>query len=287
MCTQEAKADLVFLVDGSASIGLKNFQQIREFLMSVVKNFEIAPNKVRVGMVQFSDTPKTEFFLNTYEEKQEILDYIKNLPYKTGGTYTGDALKFLLKNHFVEAAGSRANQMVPQIAFVITDGSSQDEVEPHAQELRQKGVKVYAIGIKDADEKFLKKLASQPYNNHVYSVSDFNALQEISLNVGRELCTTVEEAQGERQGKSSIWMFWGFFIIHKGYFVNGSTSLKAFNVKLWLIFDYGFGLVNLMIILLINFQEQQQSDSILAAKCLLTPVHYTSWSITPLVIIFL
>lgn len=69
--------------------------------------------------------------------------------------------------------------------------------------------------------------------------------------------------------------------------MNGSTSLKAFNVKLWLIFDYGFGLVNLMIILLINFQEQQQSDSILAAKCLLTPVHYTSWSITPLVIIFL
>lgn len=284
MCTQEAKADLVFLVDGSASIGLKNFQQIREFLMSVVKNFEIAPNKVRVGMVQFSDTPKTEFFLNTYEEKQEILDYIKNLPYKTGGTFTGEALKFLLKNHFVEAAGSRANQMVPQIAFVITDGSSQDEVEPHAQELRQKGVKVYAIGIKDADEKFLKKLASQPYNNHVYSVSDFNALQEISLNVGRELCTTVEEAQGERQGKSSIWMFL-FFLSHKGYFVNGSTSLKAFNVKLWLIFDYGF--VNLMIILLINFQEQQQSDSILAVMCLLTPVHYTSWSITPLVIIFL
>ncbi|XP_026795015.3 collagen alpha-4(VI) chain isoform X2 [Pangasianodon hypophthalmus] len=204
VCTQEAKADIVFLVDGSASIGLKNFQQIREFLTSVVKNFDISPNKVRVGMVQFSDTPKTEFFLNTYEEKQEILDYIKRLPYKTGGTNTGMALQFLLTNHFTEQAGSRANQMVPQIAFVITDGSSQDDVEPYAQELRQKGIKVYAIGIKDADEKFLKKLASQPYENHVYSVSDFTALQEISLSVSRELCTTVEEAQGERQECSEI-----------------------------------------------------------------------------------
>lgn len=204
MCTQEAKADIVFLVDGSASIGLRNFQQIREFLTSVVTNFDISPNKVRVGMVQFSDTPKTEFFLNTYEVKQEILDYIKRLPYKTGGTNTGLALQFLLKNHFTEQAGSRANQMVPQIVFVITDGSSQDEVEPYAQELRQKGIKVYAIGIKDADEKFLKKVASQPYENHVYSVSDFNALQEISLSVSRELCTTVEEAQGERQGKQTL-----------------------------------------------------------------------------------
>lgn len=204
MCTQEAKADIVFLVDGSASIGLKNFQQIREFLMSVVNNFDIAPNKVRVGMVQFSDTPRTEFFLNTFEEKQEILDYIKRLSYKTGGTNTGQALQFLLKNHFIEQAGSRANQMVPQIAFVITDGNSQDEVEPFAQELMQKGVNVYAIGIKEADEKFLKKLASQPYENHVYSVSDFTALQEISMSVSRELCITVEEGQGERQGTTFI-----------------------------------------------------------------------------------
>lgn len=204
MCTQEAKADIVFVVDGSASIGLKNFQQIREFLTSVVNNFDIAPNRVRVGMVQFSDTPKTEFLLNTYEEKQEILDYIKRLPYKTGGTNTGRALEFLLKNHFTEQAGSRANQMVPQIAFVITDGNSQDEVEPYAQALRHKGIQVYAIGIKEADEKFLKKLASQPFENHVYSVSDFTALQEISLSVSRELCITVEEAQGERQRKSSI-----------------------------------------------------------------------------------
>ncbi|KAF5897624.1 collagen alpha-6(VI) chain-like, partial [Clarias magur] len=204
VCTQEAKADIVFLVDGSASVGLQNFQQIREFLRSVVSNFDIAPNKIRVGMVQFSDTPKTEFFLNTYEEKQEILDYIKRFPYKTGGTNTGRALQFLLQNHFVEQAGSRANQMVPQIVFVITDGESQDDVEPYAQELRQKGIKVYAIGIKDAQEKFLKKLASQPYDHHVYRVSDFNALQEISLGVSRELCTTVEEAQGERQECSEI-----------------------------------------------------------------------------------
>lgn len=199
VCTQEAMADIVFLVDGSASIGLKNFQQIRDFLSSLVSNFDIAPNKVRIGMVQYSDTPRTEFSLNTYEDKQEILDYIKRLPYKTGGTNTGLGLEFLLKNHFVEEAGSRAKQRVPQIAVVITDGNSQDEVEQYAQELRQKGIKIYAIGIKDADEKLLKEIATQPYDQHVYSVSDFAALQGISQNVIHELCTTVE-----REGEISL-----------------------------------------------------------------------------------
>ncbi|XP_076841877.1 collagen alpha-6(VI) chain [Brachyhypopomus gauderio] len=196
-CTQEAMADIVFLVDGSASIGLSNFQQIRDFLSSLVSSFDIGPDKVRIGLVQFSDTPRTEFYLNTYEDKQNIVGYIRRLPYKTGGTNTGLGLEFLLKTHFVEEAGSRAKWNVPQIGVVITDGNSQDEVEPHAQELRQKGVKLYAIGIKDADEKLLKEIANQPYDQHVYSVSDFAALQEILQNVIHKLCATVEEAKKE------------------------------------------------------------------------------------------
>ncbi|XP_056326489.1 collagen alpha-6(VI) chain isoform X1 [Danio aesculapii] len=186
-------ADIVFLVDGSASIGLDNFQQIREFLSSLVENFEVAPDKVRIGLVQYSDTPRTEFSLNTYQNKEEILDYIRNLRYKTGGTHTGQGLEFILKQHFIEEAGSRAQQNVPQIAIVITDGDSQDEVELQAQELRQRGIKIFAIGIKDADVRLLRQIANEPYDQYVYSVSDFAALQGISQSVVRELCTSVKD----------------------------------------------------------------------------------------------
>ncbi|KAI7805487.1 putative collagen alpha-6VI chain-like [Triplophysa rosa] len=192
VCTQEAVADIVFLVDGSASIGLENFQQIRVFLSSLVSIFEVAPDKVRLGLVQYSDTPRTEFLLNTYQNKEDILNYIKNLRYKTGGTHTGQGLEFLLNHHFVPEAGSRTQNNVPQIAVVITDGNSQDEVEPHAQKLRERGIKLYAIGIKDADDILLKQIANRPYDQHVYSVSDFAALQGISQSIIHELCTTVE-----------------------------------------------------------------------------------------------
>ncbi|XP_022529876.2 collagen alpha-6(VI) chain isoform X2 [Astyanax mexicanus] len=198
VCTQEALADIVFLVDGSWSIGTENFQRMREFLFTLVDSFDVGLEKVRIGLVQYSTTVHTEFLLNGYNSKQEILDYISNLPYRGGGTKTGLGLDFLLRYHFKEEAGSRAKKGTPQIAVVITDGQSQDNVEPYAQELKQKGIILYAIGIKDADMDQLKEIASQPHDQHIYSVSDFTALQGISQSFITVLCSTVEE-EAKRQ----------------------------------------------------------------------------------------
>ncbi|XP_041962562.1 collagen alpha-6(VI) chain-like isoform X1 [Alosa sapidissima] len=195
VCTQEAVADIVFLVDGSWSIGKKNFQQVQTFLHTLLDSFSVSPDQVRIGLVQYSTFPQTEFLLNTYQHKQEIIASIKKLPYKGGSTMTGLGLDFILKEQFTEQAGSRARQGVPQIAVVITDGRSQDDVEPHADDLRRRGIILYAIGIKDADAEQLRKIGNEPHDQHVYSVSDFSALQGISQNIVQVLCTTVEEAK--------------------------------------------------------------------------------------------
>uniref|UniRef100_A0A3P8U058 Collagen type VI alpha 6 chain n=1 Tax=Amphiprion percula TaxID=161767 RepID=A0A3P8U058_AMPPE len=183
------------MVDGSWSIGMENFEQIRQFLHTLVNSFDVGPDHVRIGLVQYSTDPRTEFLLNTFQNKKDILHYISRLPYLGGGTHTGRGLDFMLRNHFVEAAGSRAVQKVPQIAVVITDGKSQDTVEFHAEELRKRGIVLYAIGIKEADEDQLKEIANEPHSQHVYSVSDFAALQGISQSIVQTLCTTVEEAK--------------------------------------------------------------------------------------------
>lgn len=168
---------------------------MRDFLHSLIDSFDVGPDHVRIGLAQYSNNPRTEFNLNTYQDKQEILDYIDSLPYQGGGTMTGKGLEFILKEHFVESAGSRAAQNVPQIAVVITDGQSQDNVEPHAKDLKGQGITIYAIGIKDADEEQLKEIANEPHDQYVHSVSDFTALKDISQNIVQVLCTTVEEAK--------------------------------------------------------------------------------------------
>ncbi|KAJ8334482.1 hypothetical protein SKAU_G00401210 [Synaphobranchus kaupii] len=195
VCTQEAVADIVFLVDGSWSIGTENFQQVLAFLASLVDSFDVGPDQVRIGLVQYSTSPVTEFLLNAYTDKQQILQQIQNLPYRGGGTKTGRGLEFMLAEHFVERSGSRANEGVPQLAVVITDGQSQDSVKQQAEMVKRRGITLYAIGIKDAVLEELQEIASDPDDKHVYSVSDFAALQGISQSVIQVLCTTVEEAK--------------------------------------------------------------------------------------------
>uniref|UniRef100_A0A4W3GB04 Collagen type VI alpha 6 chain n=1 Tax=Callorhinchus milii TaxID=7868 RepID=A0A4W3GB04_CALMI len=194
---ESSVADIVFLVDGSWSIGSQNFRRVREFLYTLVNAFDIGEDKVRVGLVQYSSTPRTEFLLNSYSSKTEILQYLQQLPYKGGGTRTGLGLNFILNNHFTESAGSRAARGIPQVAIVLTDGKSQDRVGLPAQALKNKGIIVIAIGIRDAVEKELYDIASDPPETYVYNMPDFAALRGISQVIIQLLCSTVEEGASQ------------------------------------------------------------------------------------------
>ncbi|XP_039192174.1 collagen alpha-4(VI) chain-like isoform X2 [Crotalus tigris] len=197
VCREASVADIVFMVDGSWSIGPKNFRIIQDFLYTLVNSFDIGKDKIQVGMIQYSDDPRNEFLLNFFHQKKDILKKIQNLIYKGGGTKTGKSLKFLLDEQFSEMAGSRHSEGVPQIAVVITDGQSQDNFSGPAEEVKNAGIILYAIGIKDAILSELQEIASDPEEMHVYNVEDFASLQGISQNILQVLCTTVEEASQE------------------------------------------------------------------------------------------
>jgi len=50
-------ADIIFLVDGSWSVGIKNFKIMQDFLYTVVNGFDIGQDKLHVGMIQYSGVP--------------------------------------------------------------------------------------------------------------------------------------------------------------------------------------------------------------------------------------
>ncbi|XP_061443604.1 collagen alpha-6(VI) chain-like [Rhineura floridana] len=194
VCREASVADLVFLVDGSWSIGTKDFKSMQDFLYTLVNGLDIGEDKIQIGLIQYSDQPHNEFFLNTFHRKEDILKKIQDLHYKGGGTKTGKSLKFMLDNQFSEMAGSRRYEGVPQIAIVITDGQAQDRIDEPAKEIKSAGITLYAVGIKDAVLSELQEIASDPDEMHVYSVEDFAGLQSISQNILQVICTTVEEA---------------------------------------------------------------------------------------------
>lgn len=184
-------ADVVFIVDESGSIGTPNFQLVRTFLHSLVNGLEVGKNRVRIGIVTYNDDPRAQVYLNTFDDKRELLNFINILPYHGGGTKTGLALDYARQNLFIGQNGSRKDRAVQQVAVVITDGKSQDDVSTAAANLRRAGVTVYAVGVKDADEVELRQLASHPANKHTFIVDSFPKLKTLEMSLQRILCQNI------------------------------------------------------------------------------------------------
>ncbi|XP_018541621.1 collagen alpha-1(XIV) chain [Lates calcarifer] len=191
VCHTEAIADIVILVDGSWSIGRLNFRLVRMFLENLVNAFDVGIDKTRIGLAQYSGDPRIEWHLNAFSTKDAVIDAVKNLPYKGGNTLTGLALTYILENCFKPESGSRVG--VPKIGILITDGKSQDDVIPPAHSLRNAGVELFAIGVKNADENELRSIASEPENTHVYNVADFNIMSSIVEGLTKTVCEQVEQ----------------------------------------------------------------------------------------------
>ncbi|KAM9307563.1 collagen alpha-1(XIV) chain [Gastrophryne carolinensis] len=199
-CRSPAHADIVILVDGSWSIGRVNFRLVRLFIENLVGAFNVAADKTRIALAQYSGDPRVEWHLNAYDTKEAVIDAVRNLPYKGGNTLTGLALTFILENCFKEEAGARPD--LPKIGILITDGKSQDDVIPPAKSLRDAGIELFAIGVKNADVNELKEIASEPHTDHVYNVADFNIMDSIVGSLTKTVCERVEDIDSSIKGEA-------------------------------------------------------------------------------------
>uniref|UniRef100_A0A672SBS9 Collagen type XII alpha 1 chain n=1 Tax=Sinocyclocheilus grahami TaxID=75366 RepID=A0A672SBS9_SINGR len=189
-CVTTAKADIVLLVDGSWSIGRLNFKTIRTFIGRMVGVFDIGPDKVQIGLAQYSGDPKTEWHLNAHATRESLQEAVTNLPYKGGNTMTGMALNYILQNNFKPNMGMRPDSR--KIGVLITDGKSQDEIVVNSQRLRDSDIELYAIGVKNADENELRSIASDPDEIHMYNVNDFSFMLDIVDDLTVNLCNSVK-----------------------------------------------------------------------------------------------
>ncbi|XP_018587674.1 collagen alpha-1(XII) chain isoform X3 [Scleropages formosus] len=193
-CRTTAQADIVLLVDGSWSIGRLNFKTIRAFISRMVGVFDIGPDRVQIGLTQYSGDPKTEWHLNAHRTRESLLQAVANLPYKGGNTLTGLALNYILRNNFKPSVGMRPNSR--KIGVLITDGKSQDDIVESSRKLRDQDIELYAIGIKNADENELRTIASDPDEVHMYNVADFSFLLDIVDDLTVNLCNSVKGPGG-------------------------------------------------------------------------------------------
>ncbi|KAJ8350518.1 hypothetical protein SKAU_G00256480 [Synaphobranchus kaupii] len=188
--TQRIIRDIVFLVDGSAYVGDAGFVHVLDFITRIVNQLDVRPDRVRIALMQFARDQHTEFFLNTYNDKQDVLDAVARLTPMGGNVVnTGAALEFALANHFQRSAGSRRRQGVPQAVVLITGAPPQDEVKRVADKVALHGVLTYTVGAGQVDENLLKTVAFVP--TLAYYVTRFDSLPDVVEQIMTPLITVV------------------------------------------------------------------------------------------------
>ncbi|XP_029967970.1 collagen alpha-3(VI) chain-like [Salarias fasciatus] len=171
--------DVVFLLDGSDHIGSSNFPSVRDFIINVVSQLEVQPEGVQIGLVQFASHPKVEFYLNSYDNKQDIVNRTSELSLSGGSVLNiGAALDYTLVHMFQQSSGSRRSQGVQQMLILITGGPSHDRVKSVADKMALAGVLVLTVSSGQADENQLRTVAFVP--RLAFHKTHFNELPAVA-----------------------------------------------------------------------------------------------------------
>merc|ERR1711881_362260 len=91
-CAEKA-VDVIFVLDGSSSVGPKNFTVAQNFINGIVDKFNVSPQGVKVALLQYSTRPRIEFNLNDHTSKAAVKQAVENVQWILGDTHTALALR--------------------------------------------------------------------------------------------------------------------------------------------------------------------------------------------------
>ncbi|XP_070784405.1 collagen alpha-1(XXI) chain [Enoplosus armatus] len=179
--------DLVYIVDGSWSVGFSDFDTAKQWLINITSQFDISSHYTQVAVIQYSDTPRLEIPLGKHQGGAELIQAIRSITYLGGNTQTGRAIKFAVDHVF--SSSQRARQVKNRIAVVVTDGKSQDDVVDASMEARAQGITVFAVGVgSEITTSELVSIANKPSSTYVLYAEDYTTIDRIRDSMEQKLC---------------------------------------------------------------------------------------------------
>ncbi len=180
---QQNKAELVFLVDSSASVGATNFYNEIKFIRKLLADFTVSVNTTRVVIITYSSVDRVTRQVDQVSlpseahHKCRLLEReIPAITYDSGGTYTLGALRQALE---VLQFGGRPDAV--KAVFLITDGySNGGDPRPTAELLKQMGVEFFTFGIRNGNVKELEAMASAPKEEHCFVLDSFREFEALA-----------------------------------------------------------------------------------------------------------
>ncbi|WKY16636.1 hypothetical protein Q1695_001352 [Nippostrongylus brasiliensis] len=167
--------DVAFVLDTSGSIEEVYSEHIR-WTVALTDALPISREAVRLSTIQYAGYPLTEFSLDTYNDKDDVVRHLQEMTFQSGVTRTGYALRRADDELFSEDRGARMN--ASKVIALFTDGLSIDDPLKPSELLRlRKGVKIYVVSVSaDGFVPEMQRIAGDGSN--VYGPEDLAQLKE-------------------------------------------------------------------------------------------------------------
>ena len=138
-------ASVVFVVDKTGSVGLKNWALSKQFVVDVIKGLPVAGGRAKVGVISYSTDAKVEVVLGSSSNVQSIVRDVFAMPYDGSAANTLYAMKKM--RHVLENVSGKSVAVIitdgPSVTASIDDSGAIDE----AKEAKEAGVKILGIGM--------------------------------------------------------------------------------------------------------------------------------------------
>ena len=181
----DCSRDIVFILDGSTSIGAGNHSYLRYFVQGVIRSLQIGYRDSLVAMVEYSDTARVEWYLTDHMTPGDLLSAASNIPYVTGTTATHAAFWLTRNSVLTSRHGARDN--ADDIVVFVTDGGTDlpGMAINEARQLHEQGVEVIALGVGESpDDHELDQIKS----TFSYKVATYGQLKYVIQSVIHDLC---------------------------------------------------------------------------------------------------
>ncbi|XP_039260114.2 uncharacterized protein LOC120336490 [Styela clava] len=164
-CPANAYADIVFLIHSTTLTGRAGWTNVLNFVNSIVSKFTFGKDNVCVGAVRYNNRidTRSEIPLDCSTTKDNFKKALLRMPFVGVGANTGAGLNHLRTKSF-KTPNNRPRAQ--DVAVLVSDSRSADDVIKPAKELKASGVKIQVIGIKTRggtpNTAQLKTIASYP-----------------------------------------------------------------------------------------------------------------------------
>ena len=183
-CTKQV--DIAFVLDVSGSVKNAYIRGLN-LIKTIFHGLNHVSSRTRVAFLTYGDSVVTHFHLKTFTNYKDIENSLE--VHKIGGsTETSLALRALYRNVFTISNGDRTG--ITNFAVFLTDGQSRDTQLTRREATNARvSTELFSVGIGDFNLlSELNDIASQPSNEHVFTMQDRTNLDTVANRILNVIC---------------------------------------------------------------------------------------------------